>query len=145
MKLAKLNPNLPTPKKSTDGAAGIDLYADIEETVVLRQGESLKISTGIAVEIPVGYAGLLLPRSGKGSSGMSLKNTAGVIDHDYRGKVIANTRNYESEDLVIEPGERFVQFLVVPVLDLANLEVVAYEDLQKTDRQDGGFGSTGKQ
>lgn len=144
MKIALLVPGLPVPKKATDGSAGIDLYANLTETQVIAQGESSLIGTGIAVEIPPGYVGLLFPRSGKGSKGMSLKNTIGVIDHDYRGEVFANTRNYEKEVLTIEPGERFAQLLVVPVLDLAELQVVPFDQLQKTARQDGGFGSTGK-
>lgn len=145
MKIALLNPKLPVPKKATDGAVGIDLYANLEEPVVLAPGESHLIGTGIAAEIPPGYAALLLPRSGKGSSGMALKNTVGVIDFDYRGEIFANTRNYENEILTIAPGERFAQMLVVPVLDLSELQVVEYEQLQKTERGAGGFGSTGKQ
>jgi len=143
MQIFKTNPAMPTPSRATLDSAGFDLYADIDEPLLLPQGASFLIPTGIMVAIPRGYGGFLLPRSGKGSKGMMLKNTMGTIDSDYRGIVYANTRNYEVKDLIIEPMERFCQLVIVKLYE-GDTEVVDSEgELSATERGHGGFGSTG--
>lgn len=141
MQILKVNPDLPDPSPATESSIGLDLYADIEEEILLLPKESCKISTGIKVAIPKGHAGMLFPRSSKGSSGMMLKNTVGIIDPDYRGLVYANITNYENEALRVSPKERFVQLVIVKCHDLQDISFV--EELDETERGEGGFGSTG--
>ncbi len=127
------------PKVATDGAAGLDLYAN----EITQMHDYSVIRTGVHVEIPKGWVGLLLPRSSWGSQGWSLTNTVGVIDSDYRGEIIvqakrASTKGWQS----VTPGERIVQLVVVRC-DAAAEKVDAITDLTVTKRGDGGFGSTG--
>lgn len=139
--IQKINPNMPDPKFSSEHAGGIDFYPDIEETIVLEPGEKASISTGIKMAIPVGYVGLLMPRSSTGNNGLMLKNTIGLIDSDYRGLVTAKIRNTEDLDLVINPTDRFVQMTIVKIYE-DGAEIV--DSLPETERGEGGFGSTGK-
>lgn len=142
MDIVKINPDLPTPKYATDGSNALDLYANLKEKVVLKPKQSQMIGTGIKANIPNGLGGLLIPRSGKGSKGMKLKNTVGLIDSDYHGEILANVKNDdETEDLIIEPGERFVQ-LALAVLPQVIVNIV--DELPESQRGEGGFGSTGK-
>ena len=140
MQLVKINESLPTPAPRTPSSGGIDLHANIEEEITLQPGESCMISTGVRVAIPEGYVGMLFPRSGKGSSGMQLKNTVGIIDADYRGEVFANVRNYETDSLRIAPAERFVQLVIVSIM---TPRILVVDELEATVRGEGGFGSTG--
>lgn len=135
------------PKVATDGAAGIDLYNNDRDFIV-SEGQSHKINTKTSVEIPKGYVGLVIVRSGLGFKGLDLINSVGVIDSDYRGeiavKVILHSNNnkpmYDKNVMVIKKGERFAQLVIVPYYK-ANLEFV--DELTDTERGDGGFGSTG--
>lgn len=130
-------------------SAGIDMRANIPRTIVLDSPYSVKIPLGLGMEIPEGYAGLLVPRSGTGSRGFELVNTMGVIDADYRGEIIAVARNKlhgTGKPLTIEPGERIAQLIIVPVVTLAmftGINHIGFDDLGKTERGAGGFGSTG--
>lgn len=150
-------PGFPLPLRSTEFAGAYDLHAAITEPVTIWPGDQCLIGTGYAWEIPVGKVGLLLPRSGKGTrEGAVLSNLVGLIDPDYRGEVKASIWNrnqpgfevYEDgslgevleEPLVIEPGERFCQLLIVQSY-IADLELV--DQLSETARGNGGFGSTG--
>lgn len=137
MKIKKLHPEAVVPTRATEGSAGWDLYGT--EDFELWLGCSHAVSTGIAVEIPVGYAGFIWPRSGLAKR--RLDTLAGLIDSDYRGEVKVLLINH-SEDLIkIPKGARIAQLVVAPIL-MDEIEVV--EDLSSTFRGVGGFGSTGR-
>ena len=127
------------PIVATDGAAGLDLFAN----EVTNIGNDPIIKTGVHVEIPKGWVGLLLPRSSWGTEGWSLANTVGVIDSDYRGEIIVKaTRDATKGWKAIKPEDRIVQLVVVRC-DTAAQKVDSLGDLTVTDRGAGGFGSTG--
>ena len=142
MKFKKVR-DVETPLLASEGAAGYDLFLPNDaEKVVVHPKQSYTIFTGIQVEIPKFHVGFLLPRSSTGCKGMVLQNTLGVIDSDFRNELQARIRCWsETEDLVINPGERFAQLVVVPCLT-TSVELV--EELSSTERGEGGFGSTGK-
>lgn len=129
------------PNRSHDGDAGLDLYAS--EPAHIGPGERWQVATGIAVEIPQGHAGLVVPRSGLAHRhGISLVNAPGLIDAGYRGEVkVLLLNNDPAEIFRIEPGDRIAQLLVTPY---ATVEPVLAETLSATVRDEGGFGSTGR-
>ena len=127
------------PMVATDGAAGMDLYADS----IVNNGNESTIHTGIHVEIPKGWVGLLIPRSSWGSKGWTLANTVGVIDSDYRGEIIIKAKRDATRGwMSVKPGDRIVQLVVVRC-DTAAQKMSSLEDLSTTERGDGAFGSTG--
>ncbi|HKM19837.1 MAG TPA: dUTP diphosphatase [Candidatus Dojkabacteria bacterium] len=131
------------PEIKTEFSAGADLKVKADKEIVVKPKESAEVHTGVYLEIPQGYVGLLFVRSSFGKKGLMLKNSVGVIDSDYRGEVIAQVINNSKEDIVLVDGERFVQIVVVPCLSLKdNIEIV--DELEDTERGTGGFGSTGK-
>lgn len=137
IKFKKLNPNAVTPKQGTSGAAGFDLTA-----VWLEATETtLKYDTGIAVEIPPGCVGLVFPRSSVCKTGLSLANSVGVIDSDYRGSI--SFVFYKPMPCIAPylPGDRIGQLVIVPIPEVEYVEV---EELSETERGAGGYGSTGK-
>lgn len=140
VKVKRINKNLPLPKYQTLDAAGFDLHASTSENITLAPGGILKISAGIAFEIPTGFAIFLHARSGLGSKGISLANGVGVIDSDYRGEVSISLINQSKEPFVIEPGMRLAQAILKPVYQAEFVEV---EELSETERGTGGHGSTG--
>jgi len=129
------------PTRATSGDAGLDLYAS--ESARLEPGERVSLGTGVAVEIPGGHAGLVLPRSGWAARhGIALVNAPGLIDSGYRGEVRVLLLNTDrDEPFEIAGGDRIAQLLVVP---FAALEPVAAETLGESERGEGGFGSTGR-
>ena len=127
---------IPTKNHSTD--AGWDLRAT--ESKLLRYREEHLFGTGIKVAIPKGYCGLVVPRSGMGNKGAVLKNTVGVIDSDYRGEIFVKIKNTEENPLMIERGHRFVQLVIVPIY---RYEMDFVESLDRTERGENGFGSSG--
>ena len=130
------------PTYGSDQAAGADLYACLEETVVIDPGATMFIPTGIALEVPVGCAGLIYARSSMGAKrGLAPANKVGVIDSDYRGEIMVALHNHGKEAQSIAHGERVAQFVVTPVFT-PGFEAVA--ELTDTLRGQGGFGSTGK-
>ncbi len=138
----KVDSNKYIPEVKTEFSAGADLKAKIEGELVITPNESVQIHTGVYLEIPKGYVGLLFVRSSFGKKGMMLKNSVGVIDSDYRGEVIAQVMNNSKENIVLADGERFAQVVILPCLSLKeNIEIV--EELEETERGEGGFGSTG--
>ena len=138
----KLHPQAQLPAYGSEYAAGADLYACLEEPVTIAPGQTVLIPTGIAVEIPVGYVGLIYARSGLAcKQGLAPANKVGVIDSDYRGEVVVVLHNHGAEPQTVENGERIAQLVITPVLTPA-YEVV--EELSDTARNQGGFGSTGK-
>lgn len=131
------------PEVKTSFSAGADLKVKTDKTIVVEPSESAEVHTGVYLEIPRGYVGLLFIRSSFGKKGLMLKNSVGVIDSDYRGEVIAQVRNNSKESIILNDGERFAQIVVVASLSLKdNIEVV--DQLEETERGEGGFGSTGK-
>ena len=141
VRIKKLNDNAKVPTYGTDFAAGADLYACIDDVTTIKSGETKLIKTGIALEVPVGYAGLIYARSGLASKkGLAPANKVGVVDSDYRGEVMVALHNHSSEDKTIEPNERIAQFVIAPYLKAEFEEVDSLDD---TTRGSGGFGSTG--
>lgn len=143
LKIKRLNPNAKLPTRATDGAAGLDLYACIDEPVTLEPRGLYKIPTGIAIALPDrNTVGLIFARSGLGvKHGVSLSNAVGVIDSDYRGELQVGLCNLSGEPYTLSPGERFAQLVVLPVLTPEPEET---DELCETERGAGGFGSTGK-
>ncbi len=143
LKIKKLKDNARIPKRATDGAAGMDLYACIPEAITLAPGQLAVIPTGIAIELPDNTcAAFLYARSGLGvKHGICLANGVGVIDSDYRGEICAGLCNVSDKPYTIEPDERVAQMVIAPVL---TPEIVEVAQLGDTERGTGGFGSTGK-
>ena len=142
LRMKKLREGAVLPQRQTEGAAGYDLCACLEAPVTLQPGEGYPFPTGLAAEIPQGYAGMMFCRSGLGvKHGISLPNCVGVIDSDYRGELVVPLRNFGDGTYTIQPGERIAQLVIMPVL---LPEIVEVEDLSQTQRGQGGFGSTGR-
>ena len=131
------------PTKGSVSAAGLDLYADIQNgNITILPGQTTMIHTGISAEIPEGYFGGLYARSGLATKqGVRPANCVGIIDSDYRGEVIVALHNDSSEAVTVSAGQRIAQLVIQPYL---GVEVEETEDLSDTNRGFGGFGSTGK-
>lgn len=141
IKIKKLSEKAVVPTYGSEFAAGADLYACLEEAVTIEPGTTYMIPTGIAAEIPEGYAGLVYARSGLASKkGLAPANKVGVVDPDYRGEFFVALYNHSSTAAQVEPGERIAQLVITPFLK-AEYRVV--EELSDTVRGAGGFGSTG--
>ena len=141
MKIKILNPKAVAPTRGSLNASGFDLKAILEGSLFLHPGAVLPINTGLALEIPEGWTGLVLPRSGLGTKhGINLANTAGVIDPDYRGELIIQLYNRSNTPFEVKDGDRVAQLVLVPRYT-SEIEVV--EELSNTERGEGGFGSTG--
>lgn len=132
-----------TPTYASEGSAGLDLRACINDSVVINPGKTELIPTGISIFIKdSGYAGLILPRSGLGHKhGIVLGNLVGLIDSDYQGELFISTWNRGTSSFTINSLDRIAQLVIVPVSQ-ATFNMVS--DYAKSDRGDGGFGSTGK-
>lgn len=142
IKIKKIKENAKIPKRATQGSAGMDLYACIDESITLAPGQLAVVPTGIAIALPDnGCAAFLYARSGLGvKHGICLSNGVGVIDSDYRGEICAGLCNVSDKPYTIEPGERVCQMVIAPVL---TPDVAEAEELDDTQRGAGGFGSTG--
>lgn len=139
---AKLEPSAEAPTQGTKSAAGWDLRA-LEKTTVSK-GKSTKIRTGLTVAIPDGWEGQIRSRSSLGAKGMIMPNGVGTIDSDYRGELmVLATWIGEGDSITLEKGERVAQLLIAPVPQTTFKEV-SLEDLSKTERGEGGFGSSGR-
>ena len=137
----KLDDRAVLPKYGSEFSAGADLYALLDGEVVILPNETKLIRTGLAMEIPVGYAGLIYARSGLATKrGLAPANKVGVIDSDYRGELMVALHNHGTTPRTVEPGDRVAQFLVMPVITAQFIEV---DSLDETERGAGGFGSTG--
>lgn len=140
--VVKLREGARLPFKATEGSAGADLFACIEEPKTIKAGEILFVPTGIAMEIPVGYGGFMFPRSSLACRyGISFPNCVGVIDSDYRGEISAVLINQGKNDYTVNPGDRVAQMVIMPV---ESAEYMFAEGISDTGRGKGGFGSTGK-
>lgn len=142
IKIKKLTDTAKTPTRGSEYAAGYDLYADVKENVQIKPHETVKIGTGLAMEIPDGYFGAIFARSGLATKeGLRPANCVGVCDSDYRGEYIVAIHNDSEETRTITAGERIAQLVVMPYLPVTFDEVT---ELTDTNRGEGGFGSTGK-
>lgn len=138
----KLDPKAKMPTYGSDSAAGADLYACLSDTVTVAPGETVFIPTGLSMELPSGYAGLIYARSGLACKhGLAPANKVGVIDSDYRGEFIVALHNHGSVPQTVACGDRIAQLLITPIITPGFQEV---ETLSQTERAQGGFGSTGK-
>lgn len=137
----KLDPKAVMPKYGTEYAAGADLYACMDNTVIVAPGETKFIHTGIAIELPAYTVGLVYARSGLAcKKGLAPANKVGVIDSDYRGEIMVAIHNHSGETVEIDPGERIAQLVITPYIFG---EYEEREALSDTVRGEGGFGSTG--
>ncbi len=140
LKVKKLYDKAILPSYGSASAAGADLYS-CEEDLVFVPGETKLVHTGIAMEIPEGYVGLIYARSGIATKrGLAPANKVGVIDSDYRGEVMVALHNHSGEEAKIEAGERIAQIVITPYLTVNFIETDSLDD---TERGGGGFGSTG--
>lgn len=138
----KVRPNAIIPTYGSACAAGADMYACLEEDVVIEPGNTVFVPTGVAMEIPVGYVGLMFARSSMGAKrGLAPANKVGVIDSDYRGEFMVALHNHGAQTQTVSNGERIAQLLITPVFTPGFVEV---NELSETQRGVGGFGSTGK-
>ena len=142
LKIKKLRDSARIPCRATDGAAGMDLYACLDEPLTLAPGQLAVVPTGIAIELPDNScAAFLYARSGLGvKHGICLANGVGVIDSDYRGEICVGLCNVSGVPYVIEPDERIAQMVIAPVF---TPDVTEVTELSGTTRGAGGFGSTG--
>lgn len=142
IKLKRLSENAVLPQYATEQSAGLDLHAVLDEPVTLRSLERKMIKTDLAIALPSGYEAQVRPRSGLAAKyGITVLNTPGTIDADYRGNICVILVNLSNEPFTINNGERIAQ-LVISKYERADWEEV--EELDETERGDNGFGSTGK-
>ena len=141
---ARIGTTWPLPHHATAGSVGIDLRACLDESLVLKPGDTVLVKTGISIYIAdPHYAGLILPRSGLGHKhGIVLGNLVGLIDSDYQGELMVSVWNRGQSSFTLEPGERMAQYVIVPVMQ-AQFDVVT--EFEQSERGDGGFGHTGSQ
>lgn len=142
VRIKKLNTQAVVPSYGTAFAAGADLYACLETPVTIEPGETFLVHTGISMEIPEGFAGLIYARSGLATKkGLAPANKVGVIDADYRGEIMVPLHNHSKAAAFIENGERIAQMVITPFLTADFIET---QSLDETERGAGGFGSTGR-
>lgn len=142
LNIKKLNSKAIIPTQGSASAAGSDLYACLDSDVVIRVGETVKVTTGLAIAVPEGYAGFIYARSGLATkNGIRPANCVGVCDSDYRGEYVVALHNEGLEDFTITHGDRIAQLVVGPVVYVEFKEV---DELDETVRGEGRFGSTGK-
>jgi len=142
IKKTEMGSDLSLPRKMTDHSAGFDLCAAVERAVTIGPGEIALIPCGFHMALPVGYEAQIRPRSGLASRhGITLINSPGTIDADYRGEVMTPVINLGHAPFVVERGMRIAQMLIAPVPEVRMVEV---EELDETERGKGGFGHTGR-
>lgn len=143
IKVRRVRPSsLPLPRYQSGHAAGMDLVADIKVSLEIVPMGRAAMPTGIAVEIPPGFEGQVRPRSGRAlEEGLTLINSPGTVDADYRGEIKVLLVNLGSAPITIHPGDRIAQFVIAPV---ARAELVEVAELEPSSRGGGGFGHTGR-
>ena len=142
LKVKKIREEAILPTRGSVDAAGIDLYACINEERVIAPGATKMIPTGIACDFPDGYFGAVTVRSSVGTKrGLRLANQIGIIDHDYNGEIMLAIYNSTNELAIIKPGERLAQMVLLPYI---TYNIVETDSLVDTERGEGGFGSTGR-
>ncbi len=141
VRIKKLNENAVIPTYGSEYSAGADLYACVPDSISIAAGETVLVPTGLVMEIPQGYAGLIYARSGLASKkGLAPANKVGVIDADYRGEIMVALHNHSGKGADVAPGERIAQLVITPFLKAVFDET---DELSDTVRGAGGFGSTG--
>lgn len=141
-RISNLFSDIPLPSYSTEGSSGMDIRAAIQNDIILNSGKVILVPTNLSVEIPIGYEIQVRPRSGLAAkNGIGVLNSPGTIDSDYRGEVKIILFNFGEEDFIIKRGDRIAQLVLAEVI-LANINEV--EDLNSSQRGEGGFGHTGK-
>jgi len=134
------NSKYPTPKYQTAGAAGVDVHANIDKEIELKSLERKLVPTGLSLAVPLGFEAQVRPRSGLAHKhGISIVNSPGTVDSDYRGEIFINLVNLSNETFVIKPGERIAQ-IVFAKHEIVQLQEV--DNLEGTERGSGGHGST---
>lgn len=142
LKVKKMRDNAVIPTRGSKEAAGIDLYACLDEAIGIEPGQTVTFSTGIACEFPKGYFGMVCVRSSIGfKRELGLINQIGIIDEDYRNEIKVGLHNYGCNTQIIEPNERIAQMILLPY---ALYNIVETDTLSKTERGEGGIGSTGR-
>lgn len=146
VRVKKMNPKAVIPTYGSRFSAGADLYACLnKDSVAVAPGKTILIGTGIAMEIPEGYAGLIYARSGLASKeGLAPANKVGVVDADYRGEIMVALHNHSNKVRRVAHGQRIAQIVITPFLT-AQFTDVADGELNETERGNGGFGHTGRQ
>jgi|TARA_R110002073_G_scaffold247067_1_gene410027 dUTP pyrophosphatase len=141
---SRVGSDFPLPVYATEGSAGLDLRAMVEEETHIAPGQTILLPTGLSIYIAdPGYAGMILPRSGLGHKhGIVLGNLVGLIDSDYQGALMVSCWNRGNDSFTIQPGDRIAQLVIVPVMQVG-LEKV--EEFVQTERGAGGFGHSGRQ
>lgn len=141
IKIKLLSDSAIIPTYGSKGAAGADIYANIESELTILPHSTIKIPSGLSIAIPDGYAGLICARSGLATKqGLAPANKVGIIDSDYRGEIIVALHNHSDAEIYVSPGQRIAQLLIVPVFTPGFITV---DNLNDTERGDAGFGSTG--
>lgn len=141
VKIKKLDDRAVIPSYGSEYAAGFDLYAVLDEDVTIKSGATYLVKTGLAMEVPMGYAGMIFARSGLATKkGLAPANKVGVVDSDYRGEVMVALHNHSTENRTISHGERIAQMIIMPFY---KAEFLVVDELSDTNRGSGGFGSTG--
>ncbi len=139
--IKKLKNNIPTPKYETPGSSGMDIAASLEKDIIIKPGEKMIIPTGIAVSIPENFEIQIRPRSGLAAkNNLSILNTPGTIDSDYRGEIKVILINLGKNDFVVKNGLRIAQIILCPV---EKFQLQDVKELPESNRGSGGFGSTG--
>ena len=142
IKVKKLNSLAQLPTRGSEEAAGYDLYAAIDYSIEIEPHRTVKVGTGLSFELPKNTFGAIFPRSGLATKqGLRPANCVGVCDSDYRGECIVAMHNDSEEIQVVGPGERIAQLILMPYIPMIFKEV---DELPRTRRGEGGFGSTGK-
>ena len=139
--IKRLSKNIPIPKYETDGSSGMDISADVKDSIEIKPGKSEIIPTGLAVSIPKNFEIQIRPRSGLAAKNqISVLNTPGTIDADYRGELKVILINLGNKNFIVEKGLRIAQMVLCPVV---RADIQEVKELSQTDRGIGGFGSTG--
>lgn len=145
VKFVRLRPeqsaHIPLPRYMTPLSSGMDIYAAVDEDVILKPGEIYPVPTGFAIALPEGFEAQIRPRSGLAvRSGIGIINSPGTIDADYRGEILVPLINFSKSDFIIHPGDRIAQMIIQKVY---KVELHIVEALDETKRNTGGFGHTG--
>ena len=136
--------DLPLPTRQTPLSAGLDLHANVNETITIKKGERILVPTGIKIALPFGYEAQIRPRSGLAlKHGITVLNTPGTVDADYRGELCVLLVNLGNEDFHVNRGDRIAQMVIAKVEMVEFDEVKTAADLPNTTRGAGGYGSTG--
>ena len=144
LKIFRIDKNNPLPSYMSEGASGIDLYASLDHPIALQRGEYKCIPTGIVISLPTGYEAQVRPRSGlAANNGVTVLNAPGTVDSDYRGEIKVILINHGPVSFVVKNGMRIAQMVIGKAQKADIIEVSRMEEIDITERDDGGFGHTG--